>query len=234
MIHSSKSQRVAKFFVIAVSVIVLSGCSAVHYGVDSHPYQSGVKTTAPASAPAGTSGSPTESGNAPAGTLPSSNVHGSVTDDMNLQPGQCHVVVKDAAAGLVLPDSRCTPGAIDPTVTQANIASTICRSGYTSTVRPPAGQTNTLKRRDLAAYGLAYSRTIEEDHLISLELGGAAGAQENLWPEPNRSGATGTINPKDLVENRLHSAVCSGRVSLHDAQVAIATDWTTATQKFGL
>ncbi len=41
----------------------------------------------------------------------------------------------------LLPDPSCTPGAIDPAVAQANIGSTICRTGYTDSVRPPpAGQ----------------------------------------------------------------------------------------------
>ncbi|HEY1457602.1 MAG TPA: hypothetical protein VGF15_03700, partial [Solirubrobacteraceae bacterium] len=43
-------------------------------------------------------------------------------------PGSCHA----RGSGLFsLPDSRCTPGAIDPAVTQANITETICRPGYT-------------------------------------------------------------------------------------------------------
>jgi len=31
-----------------------------------------------------------------------------------------------------------------------------------------------------------------------------------------------------LVENQLRSALCSGQITLVDAQKAIATDWTTA------
>src|SRR5438552_1134401 len=34
-----------------------------------------------------------------------------------------------------LPDAMCTPGAIDPRVTQDNIHETICRAGYTSRAR---------------------------------------------------------------------------------------------------
>ena len=37
----------------------------------------------------------------------------------------------------VLPRHELTPGAIDPRVTQRNIRNTICRRGYTATVRPP-------------------------------------------------------------------------------------------------
>ncbi len=36
------------------------------------------------------------------------------------------------------PDRRCTPGAVNPAVTQSTIDSTICRSGWTATVRNDA------------------------------------------------------------------------------------------------
>jgi hypothetical protein len=52
-----------------------------------------------------------------------------------------------------LPDPHCTPGAISPAVTQANIESTICSSGYTETVRPPESITEPEKEASLAAYG---------------------------------------------------------------------------------
>ena len=150
-----------------------------------------------------------------------------------MRPGQCHVREVDQQLGLVLPDASCTPGAIDPAVTQANIQQTICTTGYTGGIRPPASVTDTFKQQALAEYGLPYDRSTEYDHLVSLQLGGA-NAVSNLWPEPNRSGAPGTTNPKDAVENSLHRAVCSGRITLAEAQLAIATDWTTADAKLGL
>ena len=61
-----------------------------------------------------------------------------VAVDEVLAPGQCRARVVDAAAGLFLPDPVCTPGAVDPAVTEGNLASTICKSGYTATVRAPA------------------------------------------------------------------------------------------------
>jgi hypothetical protein len=60
-----------------------------------------------------------------------------------------------------LPDRSCTPGAVDPAVTQANIGSAICRSGYTTKVRPPESQTEKFKW-DVAG---------ELNHLVPLELG---------------------------------------------------------------
>jgi hypothetical protein len=128
-----------------------------------------------------------------------------------------------------LPDPRCTPGSVDPAVTQAGIGSTICKKGWTGTVRPPESQTEHFKY-DVAypAYGTPRSERTELDHLVPLELGGSNDAT-NLWPE-----YPPTPNPKDKVEGALNRAVCDGRVSLAAAQKAIAADWLTAEQKLGL
>src|SRR5579871_5396607 len=48
---------------------------------------------------------------------------------------------RHAANGGWLPDPSCTPGALNPDVTQATIASTICKTGWTATVRPPLSVT---------------------------------------------------------------------------------------------
>jgi hypothetical protein len=128
-----------------------------------------------------------------------------------------------------LPDPKCTPGAIDPAVTQANIHSTICRSGYTATVRPSAAATDKAKYNvAYVAYQVPHSAASELDHLVSLEIGGANDIA-NLWPEVGKQ-----PNPKDAVENALHKAVCSGTVTLAAAQQAIASDWETAEARLGI
>ena len=128
-----------------------------------------------------------------------------------------------------LPDPRCTPGSVDPDVTKADLGSTICKRGWTATVRPPEAQTERFKY-DVAypAYGTPSAERTELDHLVPLELGGSNDAT-NLWPE-----SPPTPNPKDSVENALNAAVCDGRVSLTAAQDAIASDWLTAERKLGL
>jgi hypothetical protein len=134
-----------------------------------------------------------------------------------LASASCH-------AHQALPDATCTAGVINPHVTQDNIHQTICVSGYTKTIRPSASYTDKIKAEQMTEYGYTDSiHAHEEDHLISLELGGSPDDPKNLWPEPHAS-----PNPKDKVENYLHAAVCSGRISLHDAQTRIAIDWTTA------
>jgi hypothetical protein len=107
-----------------------------------------------------------------------------------------------------------TPGALNPGVTQATIHSTICVRGWTKTVRPPVEYTSDLKLEQMRQYGEAGSPSeYQEDHLISLELGGAPTDPRNLWPEPYpRASAV------DKIENELNARVCSGEMSLSEAQ----------------
>ena len=67
------------------------------------------------------------------------------------------------------------------------------------------------------------------DHLISLELGGD-NQSTNLWPEPYYGQCN--ARDKDRLENELHRRVCSGAMSLKQAQQEIATDWVAAYRKY--
>jgi hypothetical protein len=107
-----------------------------------------------------------------------------------------------------------TPGVLNPAVTQATIRATICTGGWTRTVRPPVTYTNALKARQLRAYGLrGPPSAFQEDHLISLELGGNPTDPRNLWPEPYPRAAA-----VDQIENELNHRVCAGSLSLAEAQ----------------
>jgi hypothetical protein len=107
-----------------------------------------------------------------------------------------------------------TPGVLNPDVTQATIRTTVCHSGWTRTVRPPVSYTNALKARGLRQYGLrGPPSAYQEDHLISLELGGSPTDPRNLWPEPYPRAAA-----VDKVENELNHRVCTGSLSLAEAQ----------------
>jgi hypothetical protein len=113
-----------------------------------------------------------------------------------------------------LPDRGCTPGAIFAGAT----VSQICTPGYSRSVR---NVPRSLKRRVYAEYGIASHTpgSYEVDHLVSLELGGN-NSITNLWPEISPG-----YHSKDGIENRLHEAVCAGRVRLRTAQRQIASDW---------
>ena len=140
-------------------------------------------------------------------------------------PGACHAGTLN---GQPLPDTACTPGEISAVVTQASIGSTICKSGWTATVRPTVAVTDAIKTKSAQAYGLSSSERGELDHDIPLELGGYPGTAAdvgNLWFE------VGAIpNPKDTIENTLNHATCAGLIPLVVAQSAIAHQWVTAVQ----
>jgi hypothetical protein len=117
-------------------------------------------------------------------------------------------------ASSVLADPVRTPGVLNPDVTQANIRSTICRHGWTATIRPPSSYTDELKRKQMRQYGEVGSLSdYQEDHLISLELGGSPTDPRNLWPEPYPR-----ASDVDQIENELNAEVCSGQLTLAEAQ----------------
>jgi hypothetical protein len=108
-----------------------------------------------------------------------------------------------------------TPGVLNADVTAATIGRTICVRGWTQTVRPPTSYTDDLKRRQLVEYGARGSpHDYQEDHLISLELGGDPTDPRNLWPQPRP-----WAERVDRTENELNDAVCSGRLALAEAQL---------------
>jgi hypothetical protein len=116
--------------------------------------------------------------------------------------------------GSVLASATLTPGVLNASITQATIRSTICRRGWTRTIRPPTEYTSALKLRQMPAYGETGPPTAyQEDHLISLELGGHPTDPRNLWPEPYPRAAE-----VDRVENDLNAKVCSGALTLAAAQ----------------
>lgn len=116
-----------------------------------------------------------------------------------------------------LQDSGCTPGDLVSGVTKDQI----CRSGYASSVR---NVTTGTKDKVYAEYDVTHHTTgqYEVDHLVSLELGGSNDIS-NLWPEA--ASPKPGFHEKDKVENYLHSQVCSGAISLQQAQVEVATNW---------
>lgn len=133
-----------------------------------------------------------------------------------------------------LPNPSLTPGARNPQVTQGNIRETICRRGFTRSIRPPEWYTERLKRAQIRQYGYSDYRlsAYAEDHLIPLELGGSPTSPRNLWPEPDRVQGGWSSFVKDHLEDRLNHLVCAGRVPLALAQRAIATDWIAAYRRY--
>ena len=115
-----------------------------------------------------------------------------------------------------LPDPACTPGAI-----VTSDLDVIC----TQSTRARRHVSEATHRAVFVAYGIAYPQpagAYEVDHLIPLALGGS-NDNANLWPEPGEPQPG--FHEKDRVEDYLHGEVCAGRMTLVEAQRAIATDW---------
>jgi hypothetical protein len=120
-----------------------------------------------------------------------------------------------SSKGLYHADPIRTPGVLNPDVTEGTIGSTICVRGWTRTIRPPTSYTNALKEKQMREYGVGGSLSdYQEDHLISLELGGHPTDPRNLWPEPYPR-----ASEVDAIENELNAKVCSGALSLEAAQL---------------
>jgi len=145
--------------------------------------------------------------------------------------GRCHS--RDG-----LPDPACTPGAVDPAVTAANLATALCRpgGGYSASVRPPMSVTGPIKRALMASYGIdAPMSAVELDHLVPISLGGDPGGpahagEANLWPQLWGGGLG--ARAKDRLELKLLQLVCRHQLDLVTAQEAIATDWVSAYKRY--
>jgi hypothetical protein len=209
---------------VLLAGVFVTGCSSTSLG---GPAPSTSASAAGTGAPGGSPGRSIAVGAGP---------QKSYTVQQQPPAGSCHY---RAEKGEPLEDPVCTPGAVSPAVTQANLKSTICRKGgYTAGIRPPVSVTGKEKELNAASYGYTGRMgDAEYDHLISLQLGGDPNDSRNLWvepPDPGHKAGGGVNNKKDPVETRLHTAVCAGQVTLAAAQRAIATDWTTALSRLGL
>ncbi len=131
-----------------------------------------------------------------------------------------------------LPNHATNPGAVNPNVTPSDEPETICRRGWTRTVRPPFQYTNKLKHQLLARAGLpgADIHDFELDHLVPLEAGGAPWDPRNLWLEP--LWGTWNAHVKDQLENKLNQLVCDHQLSLAEAQYDIATNWIATYKRY--
>jgi hypothetical protein len=133
--------------------------------------------------------------------------------------------------GFLLPDSNCTPGAINPSLTldvlkDPQFTTKCVRDQATSAQEKFA--TYQWYGLNKPANNTGQNQVCELDHLISLELGGAD-TLDNLWPQcgPSRVALEERFfKRKDTVENYLAKQVRDGSMSLADAQEGIAKDWT--------
>jgi hypothetical protein len=144
-------------------------------------------------------------------------------------------------AGNALPDAKVTPGAVDPRA-MADISGkphiidgverNVCAADFRTkpiraTIRDFAG----IKKKACREYGVAQcDKSVEGDHLVSLEIGGCPDCLTNIWPQPMDQARV-----KDhQVEDVLPKLVCAGRMSLTDAQACVAKDWVACAARIGM
>ncbi len=230
-----------RFLVGLTIVVVLGGCTS---SATSSPSVTATPTSVPSAAAATQTPAPTPE---PGITASQSPVASSV-DVGDASAASAGASFVPTATGVLPPSSggspaeplpgepnpSLTPGALNPAVTQATIGSTICVSGWTAAIRPSESFTYALKVKQIVQYGYSDTRTssYEEDHLISLELGGAPADARNLWPEPYTDSLpdgrpTGAYT-KDAFETKLKTEVCAGSITLAQAQSDIGDHWVHA------
>jgi hypothetical protein len=141
-------------------------------------------------------------------------------------------------------DRTCTPGLVAHTpeveADAPKYTHTLCQptlpkgqKRWIAKRRPPTAYTNRIKQSEMPLYGYSGDPALyEEDHIVPLSLDGdqgytafvPSGMAANLYPEL-WEGTTGA-HVKDKEENSLHSKVCSGALTLPQAQAKILADWT--------
>jgi len=133
--------------------------------------------------------------------------------------------------GYPIPDLRCTPGGVNPSITVDVLRNRAFRTRTTRNCE----SSESMKHIAYGWYGIPKPRqnsgknqVCELDHLVPLELGGSDGLG-NIWPQCGPDSIA--LNEryfkiKDRVESYLADQVKSGRMSLPNAQRGIAQDWT--------
>lgn len=111
---------------------------------------------------------------------------------------------------------------VNPDVTPETIHSTICVSGYSSSIRPPQAYTDRVKRHLMREAGIPFEFIHDYvlDHVIPISSGGSPTDLRNLRLQPRDASLA-----KDRAENRSHSLVCDGRLGLREAQQTMYSNW---------
>ncbi len=189
-------------------VVVLSSCSAGSTGGSSYNGNGGSSGNSSSG-----SGGGSNNGNSGSG--------GTSSNGSNSSSGVPNWGVQTKTTGCQvqgpLQDKACTPGAIFKDATKEQI----CTPGYARSVRDVP---TSVKNQVYASYGIASRKPgeYEVDHLVSLQLGGSNDIA-NLWPEAALPKPG--FHEKDQVENYLHDQMCSGAMTVLEAQTKIATNW---------
>jgi hypothetical protein len=123
------------------------------------------------------------------------------------------------------PDPKLTPGAARPLTKQQ-----VCSAAWgkdarhvTPAMKVIVATEYKLKRSDIVAYG--HGSCCEFDHRLPRSLAGADSVA-NLWPQPWVE-----AKQKDRLEDWAGHQVCTGKMTLKDAQAIFLGDWVVDYQK---
>lgn len=116
--------------------------------------------------------------------------------------------------------------AINPAVTQANIHSTICAPGWSTSVRPDRFAMAVAKTKLIKAAGIPATDRGKYvlDHIVPIEVGGSPNDPKNFMLQ-----TVADAKAKDKAENFAHTYVCKKvkPLSLADAQACFLAEWKT-------
>ena len=124
------------------------------------------------------------------------------------------------AADRAMPPAS-VPGVIDPTVTQENLAQTVCKPNYSASVRPPDSYTDKIKINLMTALKLPGKKgDFELDHRLEIAGSGAPRDPHNLWMQPMAEARL-----KDRLESFEHRNLCQGKITLKQVQAIFLGDF---------
>ena len=117
-------------------------------------------------------------------------------------------------------DPSPTVGVANPLISDANLATTLCKPNWTGTIRPSNAYTTALKKAQLPP-GTDLSK-YEEDHVRAIVDGGHPYDPDNLRPQ-YWSGPSGAKAKDHQVEDVVHHDLCAHKITLEQARSIIAT-----------
>ncbi|WP_158239158.1 hypothetical protein [Uliginosibacterium sp. TH139] len=119
--------------------------------------------------------------------------------------------------------------ALNPDVRQNTLQQTICRKGYSATVRPSTSFTNPIKYRFMGESGIPLHEASDWalDHRIAIALGGHPRQLSNFQLLSSKANGR-----KSRIEVKLLCLVCTGDMPLAQAQRELVDDWQGAYRRY--
>lgn len=119
-------------------------------------------------------------------------------------------------------------------VTQDNIQDTICKDGWSALpyVIQDSYRYDVMNHQfSSQAYAVTDPLAYTESYIVPPSLGGSPKDQDNMWPEPITNDVQGQnlgVAEKLVTDQWLHDQVCTGVITLEDAQNDEINNWVDA------